>query len=193
MGTVGMAFNIFAGQTKAGVFYSNRTEAFVELVGPSAIGVQVIEGSILKQGGSVPGFTMETCVANVRVPAGHWLVVTRENPEQGLELRVRRLVDPSNSLVAPIQIVTSVAFSVSGQQIAGIVRNGLNRPMTYRMVAQADSFVPNATCHIRSGSDDIHPLAGNFILDTVVPSEGTLELRAGEGTFTGHYDLYGDP
>ena len=193
MGTVGIVFNVFAGQTKASVFYTNRTEAFVELISPSVLGIQIIEGSILKQGGSVPGFTMETRVANIRVPAGHWLVVTRENSEQVLELRVRRLADPSNTLLAPTQLVAGAGFSVSGQQVAGLVRNGLNKPMTYRVAAQTDSFDQNATCYVRSGTDDIHPLAGNFVLDTVVPSGGTLELRPGEGTFMGHYDLFGDP
>ena len=74
MGTLGIAFNVLAGQTKASVFYTNRTEALVELISPSVLGIQIIEGSFLKQGGTVPGFTMETRVANMRVPAGHWLV-----------------------------------------------------------------------------------------------------------------------
>jgi hypothetical protein len=186
-------FKFFAGQATASPFYSNRTDALIELTCSEKIFVQIVEGGLLKEGGGAPSDLVDTRVANIRVPAGHWLVLARDVTEQELELRLRRIREDSQSGASPppSEIVVNDPVELVGQSTLGLVKNGLTRQMTYRLTVRADKFDSNSKIYVQSGADMIYPASGSFTLDTVVDAGGRLELGSVEGAFTGTYDLWG--
>lgn len=186
-----MTFKFLVGQNQASLFYTNRFEAFLELVSTGKISAKLVDGGGIKK--DVPASPITTRVANMRVPAGHWIVVERDNAEEELEIKFRRIADGSGVLDSPTKIVDNEAFSASGGETIGLVKNDLVRPMTYRLTMRADNLKQNLSFHVQSGPESITPLSGSFVLDTVVPSGGTLEIKVVEGTFAGHYDLHVDP
>lgn len=186
-----MTFKFLVAQSQASLFYTNRTEAFMELVSTEKLAVTIIEGGGLKK--DVLPAAMETRVANMRIPAGHWLVLSRENAEQELEVHLRRIADGSGVLTALTEIVANEKFSALPGEPVGLVKNELVRSMSYRLIVRADKVDPDVVLHVVSGADTIIPLSGSFIVDTVVPSGGILAIKTEGGTYTGHYDLLVDP
>ena len=186
-----MTFKLFVGQNQASVFYTNRFEANLEVVSRSKISAKLVDGNGVKK--DALASPLNTRVTNMRVPAGHWIIVERDNAEQELEIKFRRIADGSGVLDSPTKIVTNEAFSASGGETIGLVKNDLVRPMTYRLTVREDKLNPNLSFHVQSGPEAIRPLNGSFVLDTVVPSGGVLEIRVADGIFAGHYDLHVDP
>lgn len=188
-----MVFKFFVAQAKASPFYTNRADASIEVMSPEKLTAKTIEGGALKNGKDVSGISLDTRVSNIRIPAGHWLVLSRGPAEQELEIRIRRVQDGSLLLTSPMQLVTNEAFNVLDKTTLGLVRNGLTRPMAYRLIVRADKLDNNSAFSVLSGTDSIFPIGGSFVLDTVLDMGGTLELHGLKGTFSGHYDLFVDP
>lgn len=193
MDPASMTFTFFTGQTKVSPFYTHRTDASVELICLSKLSAKVIEGGVLKNGGDAPDTLLDNRVTNIRVPAGHWLVLSRDVAETELEFRLRRIHDGSSVLQSPTQLVTNEAFSIAGQDKLGLVRNGLARPMVYRLIVRADQFDQNSTFYVQSGTHAIYPVSGSFVLDTAIGIEGALEIRSLGENSSGHHDLFVDP
>lgn len=193
MDPVSVTFKFFTAQTKASPFYTNRADASVEVISTEKLTAKTIESGALKKGKDVSGISLDTRVSNVRIPAGHWLVLSRSQAEQELEIRLRRIQDGPSILTSPTQLVTNEAFSVLDKKTLGLVRNGLTRSMAYRLIVRAAQLDNSSAISVVSGTDSIFPIGGNFVIDTVLDMGGTLELHGLKGTFSGHYDLFVDP
>lgn len=186
-------FTFMAGQLTASPYYSNRTDAFIEIVSPEALTIKVIDGGVLKNGGDAPESPLDTRVSNVRIPAGHWLVLSRAFAEKELQIRLRRTSDGSGILNSPLEVVSNDSFKIEGNKTVGLIRNSLTRPLAYRLFVRSDVVNNEGIFYVQSGADAIHPLSGSFILDTVIPGGGALELRGLNGGVSGSYDLHVDP
>jgi hypothetical protein len=186
-----MSFKFWAGQDLVSPYYTNHSEAFIELVSPEKLAVRVIEGGAPAK--DIQASPTSARVTNVRVPAGHWIVLSRDSADQELEVRMRRLAGGSGALTSPTEIVYDAAFSVSAGETVDLVRNDLLRPMSYRLIVRGGKPDKILAFHVQSGTDKITPTSTHFVLDTVVPSGGILGIRVTEGTLLGNYDLQVDP
>lgn len=193
MDPLSMTFKFFTGQTKASPFYTNRADASIEVISTEKLTTKTIENGALKKGKDVSGISLDTRVSNVRIPAGHWLVLSRNQAEQELEIRLRRIQDGSPMLTSPTQLITNEAFSVLEKTTLGLVRNGLPRQMAYRLIVRADQLDKNSEFSVVSGTESISPIGGCFVIDTVLDMGGTLAINGLKGIFSGHYDLFVDP
>lgn len=190
MSTTIISCNFLAGQATVSPYYTSGSDAFVQLVCTENLGLKVTEVGPFKQIEDVPETALDTRVANIRIPAGHWLVLTRSIVLETLEVLLRRISGGAEELPSLTALVETQGFNISESTPLGLVRNGLNRSMFYRLTVRS-SLVKNVdTFYVRSGTDKIYPVSGSFTLDLVLPGGGKLELLGLTGDFSGTYDLF---
>lgn len=188
-----MNFKLLVNQIKTSPYYSSGSDAFIEVVSPTKLLMMIVEGSTLKKGIVVPDVPLDARVTNLRVPAGHWLLLARAEAQNEIELGLRRTSDGQGVLTAPLQLVKSEPLDVAQGTTFVLARNGLNRASVYRLIVHSNMLENNGSFQVQSGTDTIHPLSGAFILDASVPSGGRLEIHVLNGNYVGFYDLFVDP